>query len=115
MLVTRLVFERVCSAIEPGEVICHDCDTPRCINWFHLFAGTDELNHRDRNRKGRQAQGVRNGRAKLTPDAIREIRASKSTSRAELAQRFGVSPRAIYAVTKGHSWREGREPRVSLA
>jgi hypothetical protein len=115
--VTRLVYEHVVGDLDAGKVVAHDCDNPRCIEPWHLFEATHRINHMDRNQKCRQASGVRNGRAKLTPDAVRDIRASEHvTTRAALARRYGVSPRAIRKVLSGDSWRnEGRTALVSVA
>lgn len=45
-------------ALLAGELACHHCDNPPCINPHHLFVGTPGTNAVDRIRKGRGA-GVR--------------------------------------------------------
>ena len=55
--------------------VCHSCDEPSCVNPSHLFLGTHSDNMRDMVSKGRaDNRGARNGRAKLTPEQIEEIR-----------------------------------------
>jgi hypothetical protein len=57
---------------------------------------------------GTHLAGERHPRAKLTIEAVREIRASPG-ARAALARRFGVSPYAIDDVRSGKSWRSVSE------
>jgi len=87
-----------------GLHVCHRCDNPRCINPEHLFLGTNFDNHLDKMAKGRQARGERAGHAKLTEDAVREIRAS-SGSHTALAAKYGVGPGAIRNIRIGKTWR----------
>src|SRR4029077_14781397 len=39
---------------DPGDLfVCHRCDNPPCVNWNHLFKGTQRDNTLDRHAKGR--------------------------------------------------------------
>src|SRR6185312_1337038 len=68
-------------ALTTGEVLfphiflLHSCDNPSCVNPDHLSTGTTQDNTADMVRKGRQAQGLRHGRAgvKFTEEQVREI------------------------------------------
>ena len=106
----REAFERwYGEKIPEGMVACHRCDTPACINPFHIFIGTHADNMRDKTEKGRQARGEKNGMAKLTWDNVREIRSTMDKTQRELAAKFGVSESLIYLVRKGAIWVEDKE------
>lgn len=95
--------------IPEGYVVCHACDNPSCVNPSHLFVGTMKDNCDDRDAKGRGGnhRGVLNGRAKLTPEQVRQIRhiwsTEKITKRA-LGRRFGVSDLIVYKILNGQLW-----------
>lgn len=105
-----------------GEQSCHRCDNPPCCRPDHLFRGTVVDNAHDRISKGRQAsgsavanKGAANGRSKLTPDQVAEIRSVyASASRGQrvrrgtvktLADRFGISERMVNLITRGDNWK----------
>jgi hypothetical protein len=91
--------------IGPWAVL-HTCDNGACVNPRHLFLGTLGDNNRDRAQKRRSARGERNAKAKLTANAVREIRRRHAggESKESLGRHFGVSGVAIGKVIRGKSW-----------
>lgn len=93
--------------IPAGLCVCHTCDNPPCCNPAHLFLGTNLENVQDRVRKGRNnpARGENAGPAKLTEDAVRQIRQLKGVESVRaLASRFGVKNQCIYKIWWGVRW-----------
>lgn len=88
--------------------VCHHCDNPSCVNPKHLFLGTNSDNIADRDRKNRQAKGLRSGVSKLTPSAIQKIRVQyfeKGISIMLIAKKFQVARRTIYSILHGKTWK----------
>jgi hypothetical protein len=122
----RVAYALAVGPIPDGLGVLHHCDTPPCCNPAHLFLGTDADNVADRDAKGRQARGDRNGkrlhperwprlageqapRAKLTAEQVAAIRASyvpRLVSHRALARAYGVSGATIGALLRGESWRD---------
>lgn len=100
----RYTFERCYGEIPEGMVIRHLCDNPNCINPHHLKLGTHEDNVRDRQERGRQAKGERNGRAKLTAEQVLEIRKDTRPDK-EIAAEYGVNKRSIDKIKKYEIWK----------
>ena len=97
-----------------GSEVCHRCDNPSCVNPDHLFVGTHADNMRDMVAKGRhrlpppltaeqRARGSRHGMARLTEEAVREIRHSVEPTRV-MARRFAVHPATIRKARRGAGW-----------
>lgn len=104
----RLVWALTRGVIPDAEIhICHTCDNPKCINPEHLFAGTCRENMKDKVSKGRQAYGVRNGRAKLSESQVQEIIRDDRPKRV-IAREYGVSDTMIRYIKSGKSWRQCR-------
>jgi hypothetical protein len=104
--------------IPNGMLVCHTCDNRPCINIEHLFLGTHADNSSDMVSKGRQAQGERNGNAKLTLEQVTEIRSryvprSAHANTYTLAREFGVSRSAISLIVNTRQWREYKEEECS--
>ncbi len=107
--------------IPPGLCVLHRCDNPPCCNVDHLFLGTPTENMADRDAKGRQAKGERNGLradpsrarrgethpyAKLDPvkvSCIRE-RAAAGESGYNLAAEYGVTQPTISSIVRRKTW-----------
>lgn len=93
--------------LEHGEVVCHLCDNPPCVNLTHLHVGSYSDNIQDAMAKN--PAGVRN-RAKLSDEDVKIIRAASRTpgfNRA-LAARFNVSPQCISNVRAGRYYKHVR-------
>jgi len=106
----RLSYEMHVGPIPEGQMACHRCDTPRCVNPAHLFLGSQSENMSDCSRKGRargnNLRGSAHPGSKLTePDvvAIREKRAHTSLN--ALAREYGVSKRTVLFVAQCRHWR----------
>ncbi|WP_443700146.1 HNH endonuclease signature motif containing protein [Pseudomonas sp.] len=107
----RFSYEIHIGEIQPGNVICHRCDNPSCVNPDHLFSGTQAVNMKDRDRKGRQNKGVAQHSAKLTPEIVAQIRSlyvyrSKDFNTITLAKRFGVGGNQILKIVNNIDWKE---------
>lgn len=94
----------------PYTCVLHRCDNPGCVRPDHLWLGSMAENNRDRELKGRTVTGdhagQRNGRAKLTEDAVRAIRTRRAAGerRDHLAAEYGVTERVIYLVVHRRLW-----------
>jgi len=60
--------------IDKGQVICHKCDNPSCVNPEHLFIGTQLDNIKDRDNKDRVRNGNTHPHAKLNYDLVKLIK-----------------------------------------
>ena len=101
----RFSFEHHIEPIRKGNVICHTCDTPSCVNPDHLFMGTVKDNCADMINKNRDKMiGSRNNKAKLTEKDIPLIRESKY-HKSVLAIRFEVSESTIKRIKARTLWR----------
>jgi hypothetical protein len=91
-----------------GLVVCHRCDTPRCVNPEHLFLGTPKDNMRDAWEKGRvklpkeRSSGEKHRNAKLSDQEVVEIRSLSKLGRsfASIAKQFNVSPSTVSQIVK---------------
>ena len=93
-------------AIDPGLVVCHRCDNPRCCNPQHLFVGTPMQNDADRVAKGRQCRGSKVHTAVLDEGIVLQIRdIAKMFGTVEAARMFGFPYDRVYDVHRRNTWR----------
>lgn len=86
----REVFKLTKGAIPDGDVICHSCDNPACVNPEHLFSGNRDVNNKDCVSKMRNAFGVKNGHARLSREVIDKIIAD-TRPQYVIALEFGIN------------------------
>jgi hypothetical protein len=94
-------------SIPEGQVVCHRCDNPACVNPDHLFLGTCRDNMRDATTKNRMVHGERHHSAKLNEELVMEIRARYAAggcSYKGLAREYGVFDQAIKYAIIGKTW-----------
>lgn len=88
-------YEREIGPVPKGRQLDHLCRNTLCVNPLHLEPVTPGENVR------------RSTSAKLSPADVRTILAARNnTTRANLATRYGVSPRQITRIWGGRSWVE---------
>lgn len=102
----RLSWEIHNGPFDQSLCVLHSCDNRCCVNPAHLFLGTQADNMADMNAKGRhcRGQGVKN--AKLTPDAVREIRSARQSGVPvyELMKTYSISRNHVRLVAIGKMW-----------
>ena len=93
-----------------GKHSLHKCDEPRCANPEHVYPGTHSDNMLDRQSRlgsvGSVRPGEDHGLAKLTWEAVKEIREILTTgvSQRDLALEYGVHQSQISRIKNGKRW-----------
>jgi hypothetical protein len=91
---------------EKGFVVMHKCDNPSCCNPNHLVLGTQAENNKDRAAKGRtktrMLPGEAHPSAKITEDAVRDIRTG-GPAKIHM-DRYGVSESLVFQIRSRTIW-----------
>lgn len=101
----RTAWRMVRGAIPSGLKVLHRCDVPGCVRPEHLYLGTQGDNMRD------MARRERGHTRKLTAEQVRVIKSEHRRNgvggpgTTTLARRFGVSPRTIWLILAGKTWK----------
>lgn len=105
-MVHVLVLELFVGPRPDGMEACHEDGDPNNNHVSNLRWDTPEGNWADRKRHGRGGEGVKSPQAKLTDDAVRDIRESRKcgVKLKVLAAKYGVSIAKISQVAKGKNW-----------
>jgi len=129
--VHRFAWQVAKGAPPPDDMmVCHRCDQPACVNPDHLLLGSAADNMADRDAKGRQAAGDRNGKytrpeatprgeasgqAKLSEHEVAVIRGRyvpgrpsgrrrQPNSAGSLAIEFGVTKAVVLDIIHRRTW-----------
>lgn len=88
--------------------ILHTCDNRKCCNPSHFTTGTYSDNQLDAYRKSRRqpSRGALHVNAKLTPEAVRDVRLRYRAVGviAAVAREFNVSERCVSSIIKGKTY-----------
>lgn len=88
--------------------VLHKCDNQLCVNPDHLFLGDQSDNALDAVSKDRWGKrglsGEKHGRALVTENDVREIRASDLPIK-KIAEKFGLSSGAVQHIRSRRSWK----------
>ncbi len=100
----RTALELTSGPLAERMVACHHCDTTKCCNPAHLFAGTQGDNLRDASAKG-HFRVPRPTAHKVTTEQLREIDAlladGKRGTRTAIARTYGMSKAWVSAYATG--------------
>lgn len=94
-----------------GALALHGpCHNPSCMNYRHLYWGTQKRNHEDRHRDGTSSTNVgeRNPRSILTWKQVRTMRAMMKAGahNADLAKKFGCSRSLVSLIRSNKYWKD---------
>lgn len=113
MVASRAAHLAWVGPIPEGEVVCHECDNPPCINPDHLFLGDRAANNADMATKKRSANGQRKSNHKLSDPEVAEIRArygAGGISQKALAAEYGVCQQLVSSIVRGAKRAEPTHP-----
>lgn len=98
-------------SLQNDELVLHGCDTPACVNPYHLRPGSHGQNMSDRNvrrrARGGSQPGERHGMARLTIQQVEEIRAAAAAKIAPqhvIGKRYGISQTQVSCIHSGKRW-----------
>lgn len=129
----RVSYEIHVGEILNGNLICHHCDNPPCVNPEHLFPGTAQDNWDDCVKKQRACwkpdhpfrknpmllrHGEKVNTAKLTAEKVVELRKRYQAGPmrygfvSRLASEFGINRTHLYNIVRGRSWKHIQAPII---
>lgn len=116
VLAHRFGYKSLVGPIPDGDKVLHTCDNPPCQNPNHWYLGSQKDNADDRETRGRgnHPKGERNN-SRLTEGQVREILAlfERGGHTQDIADRFGIRRRLVYAIARGERWGHLDRPPVT--
>jgi hypothetical protein len=96
--------------VPPHMNVCHDCpsgDNRLCLNFRHLWLGTQQQNLDDMSAKGNSMRGSKNTHSRLDVEqvlAIRDEYTAGGISMPKLAKKYGVTYNAVFVTVHRKNW-----------
>lgn len=106
-MVATVVCETWHGMRPPGKEVAHENGIRTDNRPCNLKWKTSTENHADKIRHGTAQRGERHGLARLTDDAVRDIRASYAAGGVtllELGERYGVSKSTVFGIVDRQTW-----------
>jgi hypothetical protein len=99
----RIVWEHKYGPIDEGQIVCRDCDNPRCVSIKHLSLGTHAAKAAHKVSLGRQGIGA----STLSEKQVSEVVAMRQSGKrvCDIARHFCVRPRTISNVCNRKTWK----------
>jgi hypothetical protein len=99
----RFSYEVFHGPIPSSLVVRHRCDTPLCVNPYHLQTGTVADNVMDRMLRGRSAKGETNGQSKITAAIAKKIFLDQRPY-SQISATYGLHKSSISQIKLGKTW-----------
>ena len=99
----RLSWQLYRGSIPNGLFVCHHCDTPSCVNPYHLFLGSNRDNILDAIKKNKFQIGTQRSNSKLSDADIISIRLDTRSVRV-IAKDYNVAFSLIFRIKHKKSW-----------
>ena len=112
----RVAWELANGPIPPGFWVLHRCDNRACVLVAHLFLGDRAANTADMLAKGRSVRGERNGRSRLTPNDVAEVKRLRSCGYTQqaIADQLGMAQPTVSEILGGKRWRHLQDGKVEV-
>lgn len=93
---------------EPGNnLVCHNCDTPLCVNPEHLFLGNNTDNQQDMIKKRRDNRAKGQKLSNLTDEKVLEIRrrVAAGEKQNKICSEYGLTKGGINHIVMRDTWK----------
>lgn len=102
----RLSFMLAYGPLLEGELVCHRCNNPGCVNPRHLYRDDPAGNAAYMAECGRSCRGTRHPNSRLAEEQVLEIRGlSNNYTTVELGKMFGVTNVTIGHILRRITWK----------
>ena len=109
----RLIWYFCYGTVPEGKVVCHSCNNKGCINPFHLYTATAELNSTHAARDKLYKSGSEQPSAVFKDEDIEtlfRLYYKDYVSQQKIADRYGVSQSNVSKILRGAAYKHIAKP-----